>query len=593
MKMRWIFALALLASTTSTAFATKAPVGPPFRLAPEPDYLKEQGVRIEVGNEDRVCIQNAAETLCGRWWNHDQDVIRFDARGQFLNMGFESSDDNRGLCVLDTKGLRCVDQPNPCAAENQHPTDMVTGNEFTCALVDGRIKCAGTNFDLRGYLGKPDYTFAEFSGAKRLFRLTEDIFCAETSADTYRWDAFPREISSEDSKRERRRRQKRNSRLGVFRLSRLLTLKKAPSHPIRFLEVIAHGFTPNAEHQNRSRGLRLHATFVDGNILRDVLVELTAFDIFGKYGSGLLRQKQRLVAEYEVPLPSEPKGHINGTSCYLFDQKIRCLNRISYNSAEEKFQSSDYSGDSHDVVSWLENLEGVSQISGTAKYACALTSSGLQCTYFEDQTPGHPDYFPPEPLLKAAGSSFRITIRNLENSVKRAAPVFYLEKAQLLRKQADILDEELKTESRVSPSLLRLFTALSVRTVLETTHSAIVEQNVLPSFQSDLNQVMSETGIQSFSDFGYPRPLIRLALRLLASDLQVLRQHITEPQVRSRFEDVVAAIGEALAQNSAALLDLRFLKDALATLSTAPRSQSFALQALGLVEYLEMGGILR
>jgi len=63
--------------------------------------------------------------------------------------------------------------------------------------------------------------------------------------------------------------------------------------------------------------------------------------------------------------------------------------------------------------------------------------------------------------------------------------------------------------------------------------------------------------------------------------------------VRSRFEGVVTAIGEALAQNSAALLDLQFLKDALATLSTAPRSQSFALQALGLVEYLEMGGLLQ
>ncbi|HLD98623.1 MAG TPA: hypothetical protein VJB59_00090, partial [Bdellovibrionota bacterium] len=377
MKTRWIFALALLACNTSSAFAMRAPDGPPFRLAPEPDYLKEQGVRIEVGNEDRVCIQNAAETLCGRWWNH-QDVLRFDARGQFLKMGFESSDDNRGLCVLDTKGLRCVDQPNPCAAENQHPTDMVTGNEFTCALVDGRIKCAGTNSDLRGFLGKPDYTFAEFSGAKRLFRLTEDLFCAETPADTYCWGAFPEEPSPDDSKKEKRRSEKENERLGVFRLSRLLTLKEAPSYPIRFLETSIRGFSPDSEYPSRSRGLRLYASFVDGSVLKHLAIELTAFDIFGKYGSGLLRQKQRLVAEYEVPLPSEPKGHINGTSCYLFDQKIRCLNRISYNSAEEKFQSSDYSGDSHDVVSWLENLEGVSQISGTAKYACALTSSGLQ-----------------------------------------------------------------------------------------------------------------------------------------------------------------------------------------------------------------------
>ncbi len=553
MKTRWLFALALLACNNSSAFAMRAPDGPPFRMAPEPDYLKEQDVRITVEGRDRICVQDNEATICGSWYQKDDEIETF-------------------------KKI----QPDPITA-SERPTDVLSLLDATCSIVNGKIKCAGHGFDLRRYLGKPDLLFDEFSDAKKLFSIGPRIFCAETDEDSYCWSDYP-EPSELDV------RKKYNRKLGVFRLSRVLDLKRRPKAPVRFFDADWDDlfFKGKAD-----CGFYIKASFVEGNVLRTAVVLHTARDIFGKGKEGWLRHKQELLADYDFPLLSAPKGHIQGTPCYLFDEKIKCLNLIKYDYENRRFVENTFRQDFEKGVNWLESLEGVTQISGNSNYACALTSTGLHCTYIKLDLCKGPCSAIPRPLLEAAGASYRINVRNIENSMKQAAPVFYLEKAQLLRKQAEILDDELGANARISPNLLRLFVAISIRTVLETTHSAIVEQKIIPNFLKDLSDRMAESSITTFSDFGYPRPLIRLALRLLASDLQVLRQHITEPQVRSRFEGVVTAIGEALAQNSAALLDLRFLKDALATLSTAPRSQSFALQALGLVEYLEMGGLLQ
>ncbi len=562
----YLAALAVAATMfgTSSAFAAKAPVGPPFRLADPRNSSTLEDIRLNV-TRDFVCVSRENSTICGKEYNNTPRYLTTDGYPKVL----QTTDDS--ICVLDSKSYTCFDQRSS-DKHSEPATDALSLSELTCVIKKGEIHCSGNGtwrVDYLGwYIGKPDLKVSEIRGAKRLFALDRYI-CAETSDDSFCFGG-----------------EKENSQ-SAFRLSRILRLPEPQKEPVTFLEVTINARLelPKPWSEKKAKHLSFSGRFVSGRALK--------YFSGAAIRSGKLWKRHRLItfAENTVELPSVPMGHIKDSPCYLFDGRIRCLEDLAYSTETNAFVPTDFHQRHQAAIQKIESLEDVTQLIGSRDYFCALTANGLMCySLFIELHENHYDL--PKEVLKAAGVSYGFRLDTLEKSVKRSANVFYVEKAQLLRKQADILADEL-TNASCNPNLVRLFAALSFRTIIETTHSAIVQQRLLPDFRAQLDTRLKDSGISTLNDFGNPPAITRLALRLLVSDLQVLRQHITEPQVRGRFEGVVTAIGEALAQGRAAQLDLPFLKDALATLSTAPRSQSFALQALGLVEYLEMGGMLR
>ncbi|MFM8316360.1 MAG: RCC1 domain-containing protein, partial [Deltaproteobacteria bacterium] len=214
-----------------------------------------------------------------------------------------------------------------------------------------------------------------------------------------------------------------------------------------------------------------------------------------------------------------------------------------------------FAGNDFELVP-VPSMQKPTQLSTGKTHACALAEGGIVCWKLYSDAPVNwecPEEI--QELVELNRTQFNFNLDHLDLSFDKISRFVYQYKAHFFNSLAsEIKKISLGQEPKGGESQgnTRYFYLELVGPILETTQSEIIQEKVLPNYQSYLSQLRSQMGISSFNEIELNSSVFR---SLLISTIEALRASkdylLIEEESRSQ-EKMLSALGVLLATSNSA-----------------------------------------